>query len=372
MATGSPPSDKNASASPANLSLVIDYEHTASFVPLLEQQSVSLLVSTYQAGKLVVVGVSAGELVFSFPSFEQAMGVAAQRGRLAVGSNRLIWMLKDAADLAPHLEPAGKHDACFVPRTAHFTGTIQGHELAWSGEELWVVNTSFSCLCTVHPDYSFVPRWRPPFISALAAEDRCHLNGFCLEAGQPRFVTALSETDTAEGWRPSKATSGCLIDVASGATVARGFAMPHSPRLHGGRLWLLDSGKGELLTVDPRSGRSETAARFPGYVRGLAFHGPYAFVGLSRIRDTSVFGGLPIAERRAELKCGVGVLDLRSGRLAAGLEFRSGVTEIFAVEVLPGVRCPVVSGPHPEHDGRKPIWLCPRSSYAAARGQAAC
>jgi uncharacterized protein (TIGR03032 family) len=231
--------------------------------------------------------------------------------------------------------------------------------MAWSGNELWIVNTYFSCLCTLAEEFIFVPRWRPPFITALAGQDRCHLNGLALENGKPRYVTALAETDTPQGWRPNKATSGCLIDVPSGVTVARGFAMPHSPRLHDGRLWLLDSGKGRLALVDPQTGKDEPVAHVPGYTRGLALAGPFAFVGLSRIRETSVFSGIPIAERRDQLRCGVRVVDVRSGQVVAGLDFLSGVEEIFAVELLPEVRLPSVTSPNPAAEGYEIIWYLP-------------
>jgi uncharacterized protein (TIGR03032 family) len=206
-----------------------------------------------------------------------------------------------------------------------------------------------------------VPLWRPPFISALAAEDRCHLNGLAMSEGQPLYVTALAETDTPAGWRPNKATSGCLIHVPTGKTVARGFAMPHSPRVHRGRVWLLDSGTGRLVTIDPGTGGVETVIELPGYTRGLAFQESFAFVGLSRMRETSTFGGMPIAERREELKCGVGIVDLGGGGLVAHLEFLSGVEEIFAVQVLPEVRCPAISGPYPALDGVPTIWSAPDS-----------
>jgi uncharacterized protein (TIGR03032 family) len=346
----------------------VRYEHSRNLPAVLEHLGVSLLVSTYQAGKLFVVGARQGELAQAFHNFEQAMGVAVTPDGIAVGTRNQVWTLRAAPDIAPRLQPAGRHDGCFLARSAHFTGDIHGHELAWAGGELWVVNTRFSCLCTLHADYSFVPRWRPPFVSALAPEDRCHLNGLALAQGErgvltPRYVTALGETDTANGWRPGKATGGCLIDVASGHTVARGFAMPHSPRVHDGRVWLLDSGTGRLVTVDPTAGRVETVAELPGYTRGLAFHDSFAFVGLSRIRETSTFGGLPIAERRHELRCGVGVVDLRGGRLVAHLEFQSGVEEIFAVQVLPGIRFPALSGPHPEVDGVPTIWSAPDADH---------
>jgi uncharacterized protein (TIGR03032 family) len=337
----------------------VRYEHTLNLVPLLTQLQVSLLVSTYQAGKVVVVGVADGQLSLAYPNFEKAMGLAVRPDCIAVGARTHVWLLRGAPGLGPRLEPAGRHDACYLTRSAFYTGPIQGHEMAWVGEELWIVNTLFSCLCVPHEQYTFVPRWRPPFISAFAAEDRCHLNGLAVADGQPRYVTALAETDTAQGWRPVKATAGCLIDVASGATVARGFAMPHSPRVHQGRLWLLDSGTGRLVLVDPVTGKAETVVSLPGYTRGLAFHGSLAFIGLSRIRETSTFGGVPIAEKREQLRCGVAVVDMMSGRNVAYLEFQSGVEEIFDVQVLPGLRCPLLSGPFAVAEGTPPIWVLP-------------
>src|SRR5262249_42309569 len=280
--------------------------------PLLTELGCSLLVSTYQAGKLAVVSAHAGQLDLALHNFERPMGVAVRPDRIAVGTRSQVWFLRGNPALAPRLQPRGRHAACFLARSSQFTGDIQAHEMAWgapsphplapnmgergwgegAGDELWVVNTSFSCLCTLHPDYSFVPRWRPPFVSALAPEDRCHLNGLAMCQGRPQYVTALSETDTPAGWRPNKATGGWLIHLPNGEAGARGCAMPHSPRVYQGRVWLLDSGTGRLVTVDPAKGKVEPAAELPGYTRGLAFHDSFAFVGLSKIRETSTFGGL--------------------------------------------------------------------------------
>ncbi len=225
--------------------------------------------------------------------------------------------------------------------------------------ELWVVNTLFSCLCTLSEDFSFVPRWQPPFISAFQGQDRCHLNGLAMEHGRPRYVTMMAESDEPAGWRPTKSTSGCLMDIDSGQVVSRGMAMPHSPRVYQDRLFVLNSGLGALETVDVSTGQRDTVAIMPGYTRGLAFCGPFAFVGLSKIRETAVFGGVPIAESRDELKCGVCVVDLRSGQSVAYLEFETGVEEIFAVEVLPHVRCVSLTGPFPQQDGGSDVWVVP-------------
>jgi uncharacterized protein (TIGR03032 family) len=329
---------------PAPNAVEFHYTQSDSFVAVLKQLAASLLVTTYQANKLLIVREAQGGLSTLVRTFDQPMGVAVDGRRLALGTRNQIWLLRNAPDIAPRIGPAGLHDGCFLPRSSHVTGDIRGHEIAWAGDELWIVNTRFSCLCTLDPDYSFVPRWRPPFISVLAAEDRCHLNGLAMVDAKPKYVSALGETDRGSGWRADKAKGGCLIDVPSREVVARGLSMPHSPRLHEGRLYLLESGTGRLLQVDTVTGRGETVAELAGFTRGLAIHGPYAFIGLSKIRETNTFGGLPIAERLEELKCGVAVVDLRRGQVVGLLEFQTAVEEIFAVEVLPGVRFPEVLG----------------------------
>jgi uncharacterized protein (TIGR03032 family) len=333
------------SASPAAPAAVeFRYTQTDSFVELLHRLGASLLVSTYQANKLLAVRANGGGLSTLVRTFDKPMGLAAAGGRLALGTRKEVWFFRNAPDLAPRVEPADRHDACFLPRSAHVTGDIAVHELAWAGEELWVVNTRFSCLCTLHPDYSFVPRWQPPFVTALAAEDRCHLNGLALVAGRPRYATALGETDTANGWRADKSRGGCLVEVSSGEIISRGLSMPHSPRWHDGRLWLLESGTGQFVFVDPATGRRQRVAELPGFARGLALVGPYAFVGLSKIRTTSAMDGVPLADRREQLKCGVAVVDLCRGHVVALLEFQTAVEEIFDVQLLAGLRFPEVIG----------------------------
>jgi uncharacterized protein (TIGR03032 family) len=348
---------QNPSASPsAPAAAAFQYTQSESFAPLLQELRVSLLVSTYQANKLLVVRSNGGGLSTLVRTFERPMGLAVDSRRLTLATRNAIWVMRNAPDLAPRIEPVGAHDACYLPRSCHLTGDIGVHEIAWATphprplpsqereEELWVVNTRFSCLCTLHPDYSFVPRWRPPFVTALAAEDRCHLNGLALVDGQPTYVTALGETDTAHGWRANKPQGGCLMEVGSGEVISRGLSMPHSPRWQDGRLWLLESGTGQLVLVDPASGRRQRVADLPGFARGLALSGPYAFVGLSKIRKTSAMDGVPLAERREQLKCGVAVVDVRSGQVVAMLEFQSAVEEIFDVQLLPGLRFPEVIG----------------------------
>ena len=336
----------------------VRYEFTPVLTEILSHLKLSLMVTTYQAGKLLVLGVHDGHLKISFASYDQPMGLAIDGDRLALGTRKQINFLQGNRDVAPSIDPPKTWDVCYVPRTSTWTGSIHGHDLAWGHSGLWVVNTLFSCLSTLHDDFSFVPAWRPPFISQLIDQDRCHLNGLAIKDGVPKFVTAMAETDSPAGWRPTKATSGLVMDVDSGETIARGFAMPHSPRWHNGKLWVLDSGRGALGTIDLQSGQFQTVETFPGYTRGLSFAGQFAFVGLSRIRETSVFGGVPIAERRDELKCGVGVVDLLSGRTVAVFQFYSGVTEIFAVEAAVNAVCPYVAGASTEGK-EQDVWIVP-------------
>jgi uncharacterized protein (TIGR03032 family) len=321
--------------------------HTASFPALLQELGLSVLVTTYQAGKLVVLRADGDVLNTHFRGFHVPMGLAVQGGRLALGTALEIWELHDLPAVAAKLEPAGKHDACFLPRLSHTTGDIAIHEMAWVDEELVFVNTKFSCLCVRDNQYSFRPIWRPKFVTAYAPEDRCHLNGLGLKDGRVQCVTALGHTDTAGGWRQNKRNGGLLIDVPANEVMAAELSMPHSPRWHGGRLWLLESGTGSVGLVDPATGRYEVVAKLPGFTRGFDVFGPYAFIGLSQVRESAIFSDFPLLERARKRSCGVWVLDLRSGQTVARVEFEDGLQEIFAVQVLPGKRFPDVLNDDP-------------------------
>ena len=314
---------------------------TQSFPEILHTLGATLVVSTYQSGRLILVRAeSRTKLNTHFRMFRSPMGIAVGKGRLALGTERQVWQYRNIPAVAQKLEPAGRHDACFLPLKMHVTGDIRVHEIGWAADELWIVNTRFSTLCTLDDESSFVPRWRPPFITQLAAEDRCHLNGMAIAGDRVRWVTALGRTDVAGGWRENKASGGILLDVDSGEIVLSGLSMPHSPRLHEGRFFVLESGKGTLATADLKSGRVETIAELPGFTRGLAFAGPFAFVGLSQVRETNVFGGIPLTQRVADRECGVYVVDLRTGNVVAFLRFEGDVREIFDVQVLQGLRWP--------------------------------
>src|SRR4051812_30539008 len=317
--------------------------HSTNFPALLRQVGASLLVTTYQAGKLVLVRDEGDHLNTHFRAFPAPMGLALAGDRLALGTKLQVWEFVDVPAVTARLAPPGRHDACFLPRDSHVTGDIQGHEMAWDADgALWGVNTRFSCLCPLDRSASFAPRWRPPFVTALEPTDRCHLNGLGMAGGRPRYVTALGETDEPGGWRANKARGGVLMDVDSGEVITRGLSMPHSPRWHAGRLWVCESGAGTFGFVDLDTGRYQPVVEVPGFTRGLDFAGDFAFVGLSQVRESAVFSGIPVTQRLAEHEraCGVCAIDLRTGRVAALLRFDTAVQEIFAVTVLPGRRYP--------------------------------
>ena len=364
--------------------LTLTSQHTSSFAELLEQLGISIAVTTYQAGKLVLLRTEHGVINTHFRSFSKPMGLAVDGNRLAIGTAVEIWEYHNAPAVAKRVEGSTSGspslDSCFLPRSSHTTGDIQIHEMAWDDDELWFINTRFSCLCTRDVRYSFVPRWRPPFISAIAPEDRCHLNGFCVaspsfdrtpqarafsleidDAAQNAracgvrlndpafFVTALGETDTRGGWRANKRSGGLLMETGNNEILLRGLSMPHSPRLFNNQLWLCESGTGTFGRVDLQAGRYEPIASLPGFTRGVDFFGRYAFIGLSQVRESAVFSGIPIAERPlSERACGVWVIDMATGETVAWLKFDDGVQEIFAITVLSNSRFPDVINDQPK------------------------
>lgn len=322
--------------------------HTSSFVELLDKAASSLVITTYKSGN-VILGRTQGQTLDTHVfSFDRPMGVAVAGNRLAIGTGQTIDSFTNQPAVAQQLDASQeterpRNDAVYLPRSTTYTGDIAIHEMAYDADGvLWFVNTKFSCLCTQDLANSFVVEWTPPWISELAPEDRCHLNGLAMVEGRPRYVTSLARTDTAGGWRAHKGTSGVIIDLTTGDVVAEELAMPHSPRWHDDRLWVLQSGTGTLSTVEPRTGAITDITSLPGFTRGLAFIGRYALVGLSQVRE-SVFADLPITQTAEERNCGVWIVDTATGAIVGMLKFDGVVQEIFDVALLPGTRWPTLT-----------------------------
>ena len=315
----------------------------------LSESGISLAFTTYQTNRLFLVGRKendSGLSVFE-RQFDRPMGLYVSADRLYMNTRWQLWEFENALPVGELYEGA---DRLYVPRRAHTTGDLDMHDIVVdrAGRVLFV-NTAYSCIATLSERYSFQPLWKPPFISRLAPEDRCHLNGLAIdEEGQPAYVTAVSRSDVATGWRERRHEGGLLIDVRSNEIVASSLSMPHSPRLYQGKLWVLNSGTGELGYVEMDSGRFEPIAFCPGFIRGLSFCGDYAIVGLSKPRREKAFSGLALdralEEKDADARCGLWVIDLKSGVIAHSLELEGVVIELYDVQVLPDVRRPKALG----------------------------
>ena len=317
--------------------------------PWLRQHDVSLAFSCYQSGQLFLVGaLPDGSVSFNQQNFTRAMGLCWRPGRLYLGGLHQVWRLENV--LGDGETANGHFDRLLVPRNAQTTGDVDIHELGIDAEgRVIFVNTKYSCLATLDPVHSFRPIWQPPFISRLAPEDRCHLNGLAMAEGRARYVTAVSRSDIVTGWRDRRHEGGVLIDLADGRIVTDQLSMPHSPRVTAqGKVILLDSGRGRIIEVDPASGARRDIAFCPGFLRGLALHDGHAIVTVSKPRNGS-FKGLALdgemAARDAEPWCGVLIVKLATGDIVEFIRLEGAISEVFDVAAMPGVICPMAIGP---------------------------
>jgi len=332
----------NAQSTPS-----LEITSSRQFSAWLGEQKSSLAFTTYQVGKVFFIGLQpTGKLSVFERNFDRCMGLWADSSRLYLSSLYQLWRFENA------LEPGQFHngyDCMYVPQVGYVTGDLDVHDLAVDvSDKVVFVNTLFNCLATVSEKYSFIPLWQPPFISKLAAEDRCHLNGLAMREGKPNYVTVVSQSDVVDGWRDRRQDGGCLIDINSNEVILRGLTMPHSPRWDQGKLWLLNSGAGYFGYADLERGVFEPVTFCPGYLRGCAFVGDFAIVGTSKARGNKTFSGLALDEnlrsRDAEPRCGLLVIDLRTGDIVHWLRIEGIVEELYDVVVLPGVQRPMAVG----------------------------
>ncbi len=303
----------------------------------------AVALTTYQAGKVALIGWDGQQITLLLRHFDKPLGLALEEDYLALATREDVVVFGNARALAGDYLPhqPGHYDALYLPRATFHTGDISAHDVTIVDGEVILVNTRFSCLARVGWRYSFEPLWRPPFISDITPEDRCHLNGLAVVEKKLAYVTAHAASDTREGWRNHRLDGGVVVAVEENEVVLTGLCMPHSPRWYAGRLWFLNSGKGELVGWSPGD-KPEVVCRLPGYTRGLSFAGAYALVGLSKIREKYHFGGVPVEQYFPQLMCGVALVDLRSGNWEGTFEFTSGCTELYDVQFLPGSRRPMI------------------------------
>ena len=314
----------NAAAQPLEITT------SRQFLAWMAEQRLSIALTTYQIGKLFLLGLKDdGDLSVFERTFNRCMGLCPTGNGFYMSSLHQVWRFEN---MFLQGEQQDGYDRLYVPQVGNTTGDCDIHDMAVDADgRLVFVNTLFGCLATLSETHSFKPLWRPPFLSRLAAEDRCHLNGLALRDGQPAYVTAVSQSDVVDGWRDHRASGGVVVDVQSNEVVAHGLSMPHSPRLHQGKLWLCNSGTGEFGHLDLDSGRFVPVAFCAGYLRGLYFHGDFALVGTSKPRHNKTFSGLPLdaalQSRQAEARCGLQVIDLRTGDAVRRVSVIEGVSE---------------------------------------------
>ena len=310
----------------------------------LHEAQISIAFTTYQTNRLFLVGCKPeGRLAVNERLFDKPMGLYSQNDNLYMACRYQIWHMKNRLTEGETYQGC---DCLYVPSIAYTTGDLNVHDVVMAkNQKLLFINTDFSCLATLSANFSFEPLWQPPFIRKLAAEDRCHLNGLAMQSGEPTYATACSRTDTAAGWRNHRVDGGIVMHIPNNEIIASGLSMPHSPRWYRGKLWLLNSGTGEFGFLNGE--RFMPITFCPGFVRGLAFFGDYALVGLSKLRSKT-FAGLALETRLAELgktsQCGLMVVDINTGAIVHWLHIAGVVEELFDVVVLPKVRQPRAIG----------------------------
>lgn len=315
--------------------------HTSNLPPLFRESGFSLALSAGPAGML---WVRAGGDVINIHRFAlpRPAGLAFRRNRLWIGTESHIKEYINVPAAASKL-PEDGYDACFVPFRHYTTGDIAIQEMACGGDgRPWFVNARFSCLCTLDNAYSFLPRWQPPFISACVPEDRCRLNGLAMRDGEPAYVSALGDSDVESGWRQNAHRGGVIVDVKRNAVIAEGLCLPQSPRWRNGQLWFLEAGKGLLNAMDPDSGAITPVVELPGFARGMELAGDVAFIGLSKSMPDIPAEHTPLAKGKTSSACGLWLIDIVNGRTIGFIDFKGGVQEIHAVQIIPNARYPEI------------------------------
>ena len=313
----------------------------------LGQNRLSIAITSYQSGRIYLVGSDGkGRVSFFERIFERAMGVIGNAQRIYLGGLYQLWRFENV--LRSNEVIHGQYDKCYVPRNAQTIGDVDIHELGIrKNGRVVFVNTKYSCLAELDPTHSFKAIWKPNFISKLAPEDRCHLNGLAMVDGEPKYVTAVCKSDTVDGWRERRSDGGIVIDVSTDEIVCEGLSMPHSPRWHDGKLWLLNAGTGYLGWVDFEKKAFVPHAFVPGFARGLSIIGNVAAVGLSKPRNQR-FEGLQLDEelkkRDSEPWCGVQIISLTNGDVLNWIRLDGDITEIFDISFLPNVKNPMMIG----------------------------
>jgi uncharacterized protein (TIGR03032 family) len=319
--------------------------YTAEFGRLLQRTKSTLAISVYQAGKILLFDTDeSGNLKITPISYPKPMGICSDGNKLAIATINELHIYKDEPQLAKKLSSEQrdfKH--LYFPRQTFHCGMIDLHDIDFVNQRITGVNTLFSCICQFDDEHNFTPIWKPYFISENTPEDRCHLNGMAQVDGKLKYITALGHQDKPGSWRKDITNSGILMDIPENKILVDGLAMPHSPRWYNGKIYLLESAKGELVEIDPISFKKTTKARLNGLVRGLTIVDGLAFIGISTVREKSkTFNKLDDSVKAEHAS--IEIIDIASGITLGNLVFKTDIKEIYDVQLLQNVQAAGIFG----------------------------
>lgn len=320
------------------------YFYASDLPRILYKEGISILYSTYQAGRLIFISSPNGESLVQYAkTFKRPMGVAFSDdgSKLAVASSHMIDIFGTTPELAySYPEKKNHYDKLYIPQARYYTGYVDTHEIAYGKEGLWTINTKFSALTLMDEARHFVPKWTPPFISELAPEDRCHLNGLAMKDGKPKFVSMFSQTDSKDEWKSLPKNQGLIMDIETDEVLVRDLTMPHSPVFFDDKIYFLQSGTGQIMSYDLSTKELKEIAVMKSFLRGLEVIGDYLFVGASMLREksTSSFGQLPISNEQTF--CGLYIFNRHTGKMYGGISYTDHIKEIFSVKILPNTKLP--------------------------------
>lgn len=336
---------------PENLDKIVnrfDLHLGDDFINFLSRENMSITFSTYEGGKLVIVGPGHTGAVVAERNFERCMALLVEKDSIWISTFHNIIQLENGLPQGQHWN--NQWDRLYLPRTSLFTGGVDLHEMARANDgHLYGVVTGHNCIARINPNEkgSFSPHWRPPFIDAIVPEDRCHLNGLCLDEGELAYVTIVAPTNKALEWKKHRDDGGLIMDIRTNEIIAEGLCMPHTPRLYKGDLWFLEAGKGYLCKINSETNEVERPLWRPGFLRGLHFYKNYAFICCSAPRDET-FNGLPLdqelKDRDAEPQCALEIINMDTMEVEYSAQITGSVKEIYDVGLIENCRQPLLHG----------------------------
>jgi len=343
--------------------------HTDNLPKILKKLNISLIVTSYQTAGVFLLGSDGEKITTSVKRFPRPMGVYADNNRITLGTFSQVLEFKRSDALLIQIQKGSldnekrftkkvlekeqekmeelirvreveikeikESDSLYLPRASITTGMINIHDIAWGDTGLWVVNSTFSCLSTLSPEYSFIAKWKPPFISELVPEDRCHLNGMAMKDGKPKYVTTFNQFNEKDSWTKKNKHDGTLIDIDTNEILLDGLIMPHSPRYYKGFVYICESGTGQVWKYNPITKEKIELIKLQGFTRGVNFYGNLMFVGLSKSRTSNIKNPIPLSKEYEETFSGIWIVNLDDGSEIGHIKFDGDVEQVYDIAIIP-------------------------------------